>query len=379
MSSAPEGLSPTPESRTPDLPPDPALAALPKSGVGLCLSGGGYRAMLFHLGSLWRLNEAGRLKTLTRVASVSGGSITAGVLGRAWPRLDFGPDGVARAFTTEVADPILALAGKTVDVPAVLLGLITGGVSKRVAGAYDRHLFHGATLQDLPDDTEGPLFIILATDLTDGVLVRMCRPYVRSYRTREFRTLSLPLAKAVAASSAFPPFLSPARLNMPDGTRFTLTDGGVYDNLGLEPVVKNCATIYVSDGGGSFPIQAKPATDWLMGTVRVLLTIQSEVGRLRRRQVVGALASKRRTGGFWAIDTEPSGIPKHASTLPITDAQAAARAATPTRLAAIPEVQRHRIVNWGYAAADSVLRSFVDPALPEPAGFPLPGGVGDTR
>ena len=64
------------------------------------------------------------------------------------------------------------------------------------------------------------------------------------------------MSGAVAASSAFPPFLSPARLNMPDGTRFTLTDGGVYDNLGLEPVVKNCATIYVSDGGGSFPIQA---------------------------------------------------------------------------------------------------------------------------
>ena len=30
----------------------------PKPGIALCLSGGGYRAMLFHVGSLWRLNEA---------------------------------------------------------------------------------------------------------------------------------------------------------------------------------------------------------------------------------------------------------------------------------------------------------------------------------
>ena len=26
-------------------------------GVGLCLSGGGYRAMLFHVGAVWRLHE----------------------------------------------------------------------------------------------------------------------------------------------------------------------------------------------------------------------------------------------------------------------------------------------------------------------------------
>ena len=58
-------------------------------GIALCLSGGGYRAMLFHLGSLWRLNELGFLPRLDRVSSVSGGSITAGALGTrlATPRL----------------------------------------------------------------------------------------------------------------------------------------------------------------------------------------------------------------------------------------------------------------------------------------------------
>src|SRR6266699_2742085 len=63
--------------------------AHPRPGVALCLSGGGYRAMLFHLGALWRLNELAYLPQLTRISSVSGGSITAGVLGHRWGRLAF--------------------------------------------------------------------------------------------------------------------------------------------------------------------------------------------------------------------------------------------------------------------------------------------------
>lgn len=369
-----------PDAASTDLPPDPALATRPPGGVGLCLSGGGYRAMLFHLGSLWRLNDAGRLPTLTRVSSVSGGSITAGVLGAAWQRLDFGDDGVARNFRAEVADPILRLAGRTVDVWAVLSGVLTGNVSRRVAAAYDKHLFRGATLQDLPDDAHGPRFIILATDLGNGALFRFTRASMRDYLSPEVKNPTLPLAQAVAASSAFPPFLSPAFLDLPtaDGvTRLTLTDGGVYDNMGIEPVLKNCATVLVSDGGGAFPRQDRPATDWLLGTVRAMLTIHSEVGRLRRRQVVGALASKRRDGAFWAIDTPPGRFSSPASTLVTPEQQTSALAGSPTRLAAMPAATRHRIVNWGYAAADAALRSYVDPHLAEPAAFPLPDGVGD--
>ncbi len=48
--------------------------------VGLALSGGGFRATLFHLGSLTRLNELGWLRRLDIVTSVSGGSIIAGLL-----------------------------------------------------------------------------------------------------------------------------------------------------------------------------------------------------------------------------------------------------------------------------------------------------------
>lgn len=359
-----------------DLPRDSALDRRPPSGVGLCLSGGGFRAMLFHLGSLWRLNDAGLLPTLTTVSSVSGGSIAAGALAAAWSRLDFGPDAVGRAFRTEVADPLLALAARTIDVPAVLLGFVTGGAAKRVAASYDRHLFHGATLQDLPAPGHGPDFVILATNQSNARLFRFSRDSMRDWSIPDTRNPTLPLAQAVAASSAFPPFLSPLAVPLSKGRRAYLTDGGVYDNMGIEPVLKSCATLYVSDGGGPFAEQERPPTDWLFGTLRTLTLIHTQVGRLRRRQVMAALASGQRTGAFWAIDTVPTQFPRPAGTLPTTPERTRALAILPTRLAPPSAAERHQLVNWGYAAADAALRSYAEPHLPEPAGFPLSGGVG---
>ncbi|HYX04969.1 MAG TPA: patatin-like phospholipase family protein, partial [Reyranella sp.] len=58
-----------------------------RQGIALALSGGGYRAMLFHTGVLIRLNELGLLKQVSRVSSVSGGSISAAYLGLVWKKL----------------------------------------------------------------------------------------------------------------------------------------------------------------------------------------------------------------------------------------------------------------------------------------------------
>ena len=56
-----------------------------RHGVGLCLSGGGYRAALFHLGALRRLDELGVLAQVRTISAVSGGAIIANLL--ADPRL----------------------------------------------------------------------------------------------------------------------------------------------------------------------------------------------------------------------------------------------------------------------------------------------------
>ena len=131
-------------------PPEPTSA--------LCLSGGGYRAMVFHIGVLWRLYETGLLKNIKRISSVSGGSITAGQLALAWRDLSFGPDSVRSHFIPKFVEPLRAFAGVTIDAESVILGaLLPGSVGDRIAKAYDEHLFHGKTLQDLPDE---PRFVI---------------------------------------------------------------------------------------------------------------------------------------------------------------------------------------------------------------------------
>src|SRR5262245_55028707 len=43
--------------------------------IGLSLSGGGYRAAAFHLGTLRKLNELGILKHVDILSTISGGSI----------------------------------------------------------------------------------------------------------------------------------------------------------------------------------------------------------------------------------------------------------------------------------------------------------------
>jgi NTE family protein len=332
--------------------------------------------MLFHLGSLRLLNEAGWLPKLTRVASVSGGSIAAGVLGLAWKSLTFDADGVATRFDDLVERPIHLLASSTIDIPAVLTGLLPGRIADRIANAYDKALFHGATLQDLPSDGDGPRFILLATDLSNATLWRFSKPYMRSWRSEPIRNPTLPLAKAVAASSAFPPVLSPSLLKV-DGRTIYLTDGGVYDNLGLEPVVKRCATVLVSDGGGTFGEAKRPARDWLRGTYRILQTIDVEVRRLRRRQVVGLLRAHRRSGAFWAINSDRADFPTPQGALQCPIEQTMALARLSTRLAALDASTRQRLVNWGYAIADAGLRSYADRTRDAPTQFPYPAvGVG---
>src|SRR4030095_11499346 len=66
----------------------------PEDGLALCLPGGGYRAMLLHVDAIWRLGDLGLLPQLRRVSSVSGGSITAGLLGIHWKSLNFNSSGV---------------------------------------------------------------------------------------------------------------------------------------------------------------------------------------------------------------------------------------------------------------------------------------------
>ena len=54
--------------------------------IGLALSGGGFRATLYHLGVLRFLRDSGALNRVSHITSVSGGSIVAAHLVMHWDR-----------------------------------------------------------------------------------------------------------------------------------------------------------------------------------------------------------------------------------------------------------------------------------------------------
>src|SRR5687767_7455705 len=83
-------------------------------GPALALSGGGYRAMLFHVGGLIRLNEIRALANMKRISCVSGGSITGGLLGLKWGTLGFA-GGSSSTLDQHVVQPIRKLASRTID------------------------------------------------------------------------------------------------------------------------------------------------------------------------------------------------------------------------------------------------------------------------
>lgn len=362
----------------------------PEEGTALCLSGGGYRAMLFHTGVLWRLNVIGWLPKLNRISSVSGGSITAGVLALNWNKLHF-VNNVADNYEQQIVAPIKGLASRTIDVSSVVIGSMWfGSIGDKIADSYRKYLFGDATLQDIVDEEPGksPRFVFNSTNVQSGALWRFMKPYMRDYRVGEVKNPEIDLAVAVAASSAFPPIISPIEIDL-DPNDFTpnsgtdlqgnefrsqivLTDGGAYDNLGLETAWKRYQTILISDAGGGFTAEADPHRDWARHSLRVLLTIDNQVRSLRKRQAVEAFKAGIRKGAYWAISADSEKDYQITTPLNCPPDNTSELARIDTRLKKLSQETQERLINWGYAVSDLGLRQYVDNSISAPANFPYP-------
>ncbi|WP_210526895.1 patatin-like phospholipase family protein [Rubellimicrobium arenae] len=367
-----------------------------EQGIGLALSGGGYRAMLFHAGALLRLNELGLLSHVDRISSVSGGSIAAGHLALVWPQLSQDSSGRFERFFDAVVRPLYEFSRRSIDLMVLLRSLRPGtSAAQQLAGRYDAALFRGATLAALPDR---PTFVFCATNLQTGALWRFtkayCGDYVLGYVPPERRTFRL--AEAVAASSAFPPVLSPMELRIDPADfrswgegpikpyvstnlaalreRVQLTDGGIYDNHGLEPIAKRYTTLLVSDGGAPFVRQPRVASDWVRQLRRILDLTDNQVRAQRRRDLIqrfqlGARALEEdrftkepplpyeRLGAYWGIDTTPPAL-SGSDTLAFDPSMPDRMAMIPTRLADQGVETSMRLVNWGYLVADHCIRRY---------------------
>lgn len=230
--------------------------------IGLALSGGGYRASLFHLGALRRLNELGLLEMVGRISSVSGGSILSGFIadrmlqeGKTTPQFSDWEAAIARDFRHFVSKDI-----RTYLVARYFVW--NAFVPKDRATALANAFWHRLTkryLTELPSAELGTEFMFLATDFERNVAWEFERHRVGNYLMSNKARLpskGISIARAVAASASFPPVFGPVRFPIQkkgseDEYVAWLSDGGVYDNLGMEPVWKGTrfSRVLISDGG----------------------------------------------------------------------------------------------------------------------------------
>lgn len=231
------------------------------AAIALAFSGGGFRATLFHLGVVEWLRENGWLQRVTHVYSVSGGSILAGDLAQRWSeyvdtRLPF--EQVANDLLTfirrGIRESVLGeLLFSYAALPARIFGVYRPTHSSLLQVAY-RRLYGRVSLHDcqVANGPQFPEFHILCTNLNTAELCDFHNSGFSTWHAtrgdtsrqifseRRIDNWDLELSKAVAASSAFPPLFEPVALSRNelidlDGQRVTLqlTDGGVFDNLGL--------------------------------------------------------------------------------------------------------------------------------------------------
>lgn len=317
--------------------PDPCVtraADLPES-IALALSGGGFRATLFHLGVVRALAEAGLLSRVKLISSVSGGSVLAADLVLNWasycpagkfeagsfddackPLMRFVQSNVrGRIFQcVPILTPLrmmVALAN-TVKLPTAFrhrLDRWMGGLTSTASLCrnLDRGLFHDRPLSDLGQKgaggapkppTDKPLLWILATNLTKNgpcyfSFEGYCSTLQRPNEIDGAGTMSV--SQAVASSAAFPLFFPALGLRKIDlnwseeqfaGECQYVSDAGILDNLGIEGILAlgqktgGSHSLFVSDATGAVRWEIKSRMAFLHGTLIRTLDVMSGLGRL---------------------------------------------------------------------------------------------------
>ncbi len=352
------------------------------NSVGLSISGGGFRATLFHLGAIRRLNELGVLNKLTTLSSVSGGSILNGFLAS-----QLGgsiANGVAD-YDKQVSQPIRDFCSHDIRgwLGVESIFNIIPGVdnSAGLAKQYEQHLTHGALLRNMPDK---PVHVLCSTDLAYGVnwmfKKKQCGDWQAGFQDTP---ADWKVSTAIACSSCFPPVFKPMNLNLdpakltgghalPGPARdqcvrgITFSDGGVYDNLGVEPVWKDHEFVLVSDGGALFKVGGNTG---IVGEVSRYISIpENQALAVRKRWL---MASYRATdprdgfkGAYWGIGDAASdykinqGYSKDLAQNYI--------AAIRTDLDSFSEAEASVLENHGYWLADAAMRTYAGGLLPTP-------------
>jgi hypothetical protein len=389
------------------IPTDDASAG----DVSLCLSGGGYRAILFHAGVIEDLNSRGLLHRLQRVSGVSGGAVAGAWLGTVWETLEFDDHGVATNLHNKFTEPLLEFTSHTIDVAEFVNTIVPLG-SNTLSKAYDGGLFNGKQLSDLPDSQHGPRFLIIATELSSGFPWQFERQQMGNPQLGFLPAPNMLIADAVAASSAFPVAFRPVhvsfdaakrrfpqltseelrdrlmqmlrdlgydqkanelqngkrQVSMEDAAKFQealnrfyetvfarqigsavyLVDGGVYDNFASGQCNDNLLNIISSASLETifkFDNEPKSLLDAMTQTV-------DRINTVRQRQIYKRIFDKSTR----AVLEKPC---KHdlsacnerttifANLTPLAKLEGLAEVSVPTRLKALTDDEKDRLIRWG--------------------------------
>jgi predicted acylesterase/phospholipase RssA len=285
------------------------ISPTPLEKIGLSLSGGGYRAATFHLGSMSYLNklqfgDKRLLEHVKMISTVSGGTIT----GIAYSL------GKQRGDSFDTIYRFLLKKLKEVDLVAAGIEKLSPGghwdnqykhrnFINAFAELYDKEFTGGITFNEfttMKSHLEAVVFN--STEFDNGINFRFRSPgsgFFGNYKKRVplEATKEVKLADAMAASSAFTggfePMIwphdfrhdnAPHLLAMKDSEPLGLMDGGIYDNQGIESLLnhkKNAKDTYfdliiVSDVtspymNGYRPVTSVPDNKWTRLSINGIL------------------------------------------------------------------------------------------------------------
>ena len=354
--------------------------------IALALSGGGVRASAFHCGVLERLALDGFLERTTFVSTVSGGSLVAGLIicrnSHRWPTseqyLNSVLPQVAECLTTATLQ--WSYAWRSLALPWRLVQ----GRAHILAKQLEAQWGITGSLQRLPPE---PRWVINATCYETGKNWRFSQPRMGDYLTNYVLEPDVPISDAIAASSSVPGLVGPLvvrstryKWNRYEGRklvpasmclkRYELWDGGVYDNLGVEPLFKSGGgfregfeLLLVSDASASLSVEHRTVKRMIRPGGRFLRLVKvasDQVRGLRSRAVVAQFLRNENSGAYFRIGNTVKQIYSAAErSVPEGDylcAEAVERAATfPTTLRRLTRSEFAQLRRHGFEVADATL------------------------
>lgn len=297
---------------------------------GVALSGGGYRAAAFHLGTLKKLNELHLLEKVDVLSTISGGSITGAAYCLHQGDFDTFLAKMKTILTTKDVIGYVLLSAPFIRALIFCLAIIITSIwlfftsyqlygillfftfgyilikyqfrilpiSSVIEKAYDKFFYNGAKLSDLRSHPEIAIgstnlqtlrhFTFSKRKMEDSAYANYIEPVL-------FRNENFPVAKAVMASSCVPFAFSPVSIpkeyfendKYAVSTTPQLVDGGVYDNQGIHKLTQEnssyaCDVVLVSDAGNKLPFDKQYNNTFVL----LLRTVDTFMGRIKNFQMI---------------------------------------------------------------------------------------------